>query len=72
MQASSAATKTEKKNLLAWEAKEIAGMNYRIRFRRYNPEQEGPSDTAFYFERQEEVYSFVDMQGFNFCFSGRR
>lgn len=55
MQTSSAATKAEKKNILAWEAKEIAGLNFRIRFRRHKPDQEGPSDTAFYFEREDEV-----------------
>lgn len=66
MTTSTAATKAEKKTLLAWEAKEIASLNYRIRFRRYNPEQEGPSDTAFYFERQEEVYSRVALESVNF------
>ena len=44
-----------KKEALSWEQKGIADKKYRIRFMRFDIEGEGPSDAAFYFDRQEDV-----------------
>ena len=55
MQSSMQQSKSDRKAMLPWEAKEIANLEYRIRFRRFSDQSEGPPDTAFYFQNQEDV-----------------